>query len=293
MAHNEVAGHSETDGFIQLPTPTIWPFILALGVALAITGMVTHWAITLLGVCLTLRSAAGWFAQMFPHEQHEAVAIVADVVTLSSARTIKTHAHPLQGHRLVKPLDSYNVLVGVKGGIAGGVAMAVPAGIFGLLAYHSIWYPINLLAAGGFVSWASESDAFLAQFHLEGLLAGLAIHAFSSILVGLLYGAMLPMFPRRPILMAGFVAPLLWTGLLYTSLGILSPILDARIRWGWFVVSQIAFGLVAGFVVNLQVKVKDPEFQQLPFAVRAGLHTDLPGGGEDAGGPGKNKDGRS
>jgi hypothetical protein len=253
--------------------------------------MVTHWVITLLGVCLILRSAVGWFGQMFPHEQHEAVAITADIVTISSLRTTRPHTHPLQGRRLVKPLESYNVLVGIKGGIAGGIAMAVPAGVFGLLAYHSIWYPINLLAAGGFVSWASESDAFLAQFHMEGLLAGLAIHAFSSLLVGLLYGAMLPMFPRRPILMAGFVAPLLWTGLLYTSLGILSPILDARIRWGWFVVSQIAFGLVAGYVVNLQVKVKDPEFQQLPFAVRAGLHTDLPGGDEDNND--RNKDGRS
>jgi hypothetical protein len=288
MAHDEVVGHSEKDGFIQLPTPTIWPFILALGISLAVTGMVTHWAITVLGVCLTLRAAVGWFGQMFPHEQHEPVAITADVVTISSLRTTRPHTHPTQGRRLVKPLESYNVLVGIKGGIAGGIAMAVPAGIFGMLAYHSIWYPLNLLAAGGFVSWASQSDAFLAQFHLEGLLAGLGIHAFSSLLVGLLYGAMLPMFPRRPILMAGFVAPLLWTGLLYTSLGILSPILDARIRWGWFVVSQIAFGLVAGYVVNLQVKVKDPEFQQLPFAVRAGLHTDLPEDNKD-----NDKDGRS
>ena len=110
---------------------------------------------------------------------------------------------------------------------------------------------------------------------MQGLLAGLAIHAFSSILVGLLYGAMLPMFPRRPILMAGFIAPLIWTGILYTALGIVSPILDQRIHWLWFIVSQFAFGLVAGYVVNLQVKVRSAEFRALPFAVRAGLHTCL------------------
>jgi flagellar biosynthesis protein FliR len=96
------------------------------------------------------------------------------------------------------------------------------------------------------------------------------------VLVGLLYGAMLPMFPRKPILTAGFIAPFLWTGILYSALGVISPILNARIDWLWFVVSQIAFGLVCGFVVNLQVKVRTPQFRALPFAVRAGLHSDQP-----------------
>jgi len=289
MAHNEIAHHHEQEGFIQLPKPTIWPLILALGVSLSLFGLVTHWAITVLGVCLLISGAVGWFGQIFPHEQHEPIAVSTEVVTISTARTIRQpEPRPAAGHRLVKPLQGYNMLVGIKGGIAGGIAMSVPAGIFGLLAYHSIWYPLNLLAAGGFTSWASESDAFLAQFHMQGLLAGLAIHAFSSILVGLLYGAMLPMFPRRPILMAGFIAPLIWTGILYTALGIVSPILDQRIHWLWFIVSQFAFGLVAGYVVNLQVKVRSAEFRALPFAVRAGLHTDVPAPPEE-----HEKDGRS
>jgi hypothetical protein len=96
------------------------------------------------------------------------------------------------------------------------------------------------------------------------------------VLVGLLYGAMLPMFPRWPILTAGFVAPFLWTGLLHSALGVISPILNDRIDWPWFIASQIAFGLVCGFVVNLQVKVRTPQFRALPFAVRAGIHADLP-----------------
>jgi flagellar biosynthesis protein FliR len=57
---------------------------------------------------------------------------------------------------------------------------------------------------------------------------------------------------------------------------VLSPILNQRIHWGWFFLSQVAFGLVAGFVVNLQVKVRSAAFRSLPFAVRAGLHTDQP-----------------
>jgi hypothetical protein len=300
MAHNEIVHHHEQDGFVQLPTPTIWPLILALGITLGLFGLVTHWAITVLGLILAVRGAVGWFGQMFPHERHEPVTVSGEIVTISTSRTLaralrapEPEPASAQGHRLVEPLKGYNLMVGLKGGIAGGVAMSVPAGIFGIIAYHSIWYPLNLLAAGGFISWASKSDEFLAQFHLQGLLAGLAIHAFSSILVGLLYGAMLPMFPRKPILTAGFVAPLIWTGILYTSLGILSPILDARIHWGWFVVSQFAFGLVAGYVVNLQVKVKDPEFQALPFAVRAGLHTDQTERASADENMDENKDGRS
>ncbi len=133
---------------------------------------------------------------------------------------------------------------------------------------------MNLLAAGGFVSWAGASDAFLSQFHLQGVLAGFLIQGFVSLLVGLLYGAMLPMFPRYPIITAGFMAPLLFTGIVYSALGIVSPILNQRIDWFWFVMSQIAFGLVCGYVVNLQARVRTPQFRALPFAVRAGLHTD-------------------
>jgi hypothetical protein len=280
MVGSELTGHgagshgAEEEGFVQLPTPTIWPFVLSLGISLGITGMVTHWAISLLGLCLTLPSIVGWFRQIFPHEQHAPVAVVTEMVSISSTRVAGSHRPSSAGRREVLPIESYSAFVGVKGGLAGGLAMTVPAALFGLIKYHSVWYPINLLAAGGFISWAKESDLFLAQFHLYGLLAALAIHLTASVLVGLLYGAMLPIFPRYPILTAGFVAPFLWTGLLYTSLGIVSPILNQRINWLWFVLSQIAFGLVAGFVVNLQLKVRTEQFRSLPFAVRAGLHTD-------------------
>ena len=195
---------------------------------------------------------------------------------ISSTRTTREQLPIAAEHRQILPVETFSVVSGIKGGIVGGLAMIVPAALFGLLKYHSIWYAVNLLAAGGFVSWASASTAFLCQFHLEGLLAATGIHAFTSVLIGLLYGAMLPMFPRKPILTAGFVAPLLWTGILYSALGIISPVLNARINWLWFVISQIAFGLVCGFIVNLQVKVRTPQFRALPFAVRAGIHSDVP-----------------
>jgi hypothetical protein len=272
----ELHAHGVDD--VVLPVPTAWPMVLALGITLVIAGMVTHWVISLLGLVLLLRSMVGWFFEVLPHEHHISVPVQAGEIVISSLRTTHPKLAADPNHRKLLPVETFTVRAGIKGGIAGGVAMVVPAALFGLIRFHSVWYAVNLLAAGGFISWAGESNAFLAQFHLMGLLAAFGIHALTSLLIGLLYGAMLPMFPRKPILTAGFIAPFLWTGIIYSALGVISPILNARIDWLWFVVSQIAFGLVCGFVVNLQVKVRTPQFRALPFAVRAGIHSDQPHG---------------
>jgi hypothetical protein len=269
-------GHPHRFDEVVLPAPTPWPMVLAFGINLMIAGMVTHWVISLLGLVLTLRSMVGWFLDVFPHEKHVSVPIQAGIVAISSTRTTREQLPIEANHRKLLPIETFSVVSGIKGGIVGGIAMIVPAALFGLIRYGSIWYAANLLAAGGFVSWAGKSNEFLAQFHMEGLLAAVGIHSLASVLIGLLYGAMLPMFPRKPILTAGFIAPFLWTGILHSALGIISPILNERIDWLWFVISQIAFGLVCGFVVNLQVKVRTPQFRSLPFAVRAGIHSDEP-----------------
>ncbi len=266
--------HEHRSDTILLPAPTPWPMVLSLGIALLITGMVTHWVVSVLGGVLALRAIFGWFFNVLPHEEHVAVPVHAGVIEITSTRTTRAQLPVGVDHRKLMPIETFSITAGLRGGIVGGAAMIVPAALFSLIRYHSIWYAANLLAAGGFVHWAGESDAFLAQFHLYGLLAAAAIHGLTSILIGLLYGAMLPMFPRKPILTAGFVAPLLWTGILHSALGVISPILNDRINWPWFIISQIAFGLVCGFVVNLQVKVRTPQFRALPFSVRAGIHSD-------------------
>lgn len=270
--HGAMDDHTQPTGTIQLPAPTAWPMVFALGISLMLAGMVTHWVISLLGLVMVVPAIVGWFFQVLPHEHHISVDVHADVVEIRSSRESLAYLPVGDRHRKLLPVETFSVVAGLKGGIAGGIAMIVPAALFSLIRYHSIWYAANLLAAGGFVSWAGESDAFLAQFHLRGLLAATAIHGLTSVLIGLLYGAMLPMFPRRPILTAGFIAPFLWTSLLYSAIGVISPILNQRIDWLWFVISQIAFGLVAGYVVNLSVKVRTPQFRALPFAVRAGVH---------------------
>ena len=267
--------HPHEEHGLQLPSPTAWPVVLALGIALVMSGMVTSGYVSILGGILAFAGMVGWSRQVLPHEAHEAVEVSTERIQVTSNRTLAARVSTGTTSRKIIPVETFRITTGIEGGIAGGIAMAVPAALFSVIKYHSIWYAMNLLAAGGFVSWAGESNAFLSEFHLRGLLAAFVIHGLTSLLVGLLYGAMLPMFPKYPIVTAGIMVPLLFTGILHSAIGVVSPILNQRIDWFWFVASQVAFGLVCGFVVNLQAKVRTPQFRALPFAVRAGVHSDL------------------
>lgn len=268
-AHEHSNPTGEHGGTIHLPAPTAWPIVLAFGITLVFAGVVTHAIISMLGGILALTGCVGWFRQVLPHEAHEDVPVEAHEVTIVSARTSVTRIEISEEHRAHLPVETYPVLSGIKGGIAGGIAMIFPAMLYGLLSQHSIWYPVNLLGGAGVAHWANPTTAEIAHFNLQALIIASIIHAAGSVLVGLLYGAMLPMLPRNPIVLGGIVAPLLWTGLLHSSLGVINPALDARISWGWFVVSQVAFGLVAGLVVVRQGKIKTG--QSMPFVLRMGI----------------------
>jgi hypothetical protein len=269
----EVHGNSDPSSphgdTVHLPAPTAWPIVLAFGFALVFAGIVTNPAISVFGGVLVVMASVGWFRQVLPHEAHEEVPVEEHEITIASTRTHVTRIEISDEHRAHLPVETYPILSGIKGGIAGGIAMIFPALLYGLLSQHSIWYPVNLLGGAGVANWSNPTTADIAAFHWQGLLVASIIHIATSVLVGLLYGAMLPMLPRHPMLLGGLIAPLLWTGLLHSSLGIVNPVLDERIAWGWFVISQIAFGLVAGFVVARQGKIRTD--QSMPFVLRMGI----------------------
>lgn len=266
---------------IELPAPTAWPLVLALGIALILTGLVTHAVIGLLGAALMLIGCVGWFFQVLPHEAHESLEFTPVAIPVTTKRAALQHISESSIHRRIVPYERFRITTGIRGGLAGGIAMMAPAALYGLVSHHSIWYAANLLAAGGFQDWLGASDAFLSQFHPTGLLAALVIHLLVSTLVGLLYGALLPMFPRYPIVTAGFMVPLLFTGIMYSAIGVVSPILNERIHWFWFVLSQVGYGLVCGFVVNLHARIRTPQFQALPFVIRAGIEANVGRSEED------------
>jgi hypothetical protein len=261
--------HAEGEHIIHLPAPTAWPIVLAFGFTMLTAGLVTTAGISILGAVLMLAGCIGWFRQVLPHEQHEEVEVTERPVAIVTSRALVERIRLSPEHRARLPLETYPILSGIKGGIAGGIAMIVPAMLYGLIAQHSIWYPVNLLGGAGVANWSNPSVADIAAFHWQGLIVATIIHSVTCVLVGLLYGAMLPMMPRYPVVLGGILAPVLWTGILHAFMGIINPALDARIQWGWFLISQVIYGVVAGLVVKRQEKV--PTGQSLPFAVRLGI----------------------
>jgi hypothetical protein len=261
---------SRTHREIEAPAPTAWPFVLALGFTLLFAGLLTSASVSLLGAVLAVAGCVGWFREVFPHEREEVVPVVPEDPSVSTSRRLVERFPLAEEHvRAWLPLETYPVSAGVKGGLAGSVAMAVLACTYGLLSVGSIWYPINLLSAVVYSQSELPSAAQLNSFHAGTFFLAVVLHLTCSTLVGLLYGAMLPMFARRPILLGGLIAPTLWSGLLYTMLNLLNPLLESRIHWGWFVASQVAFGVVAGLVVMRQSRV--PTRENVPFALRVGI----------------------
>ena len=259
-----------TPNTVEVPASTPWPIVLAFGITLLFAGLVTSEAVSVLGAAVAIAGAVGWFRDVLPYEAHETVRVSPQAPAVTTMRHEVARMeieHELR--RAWLPVEIYPISAGIKGGLAGSVAMAVLAMLYGVLSQTSIWYPINLLAAGFFPAATTHTTAEIAAFHLRAFLIAVPIHLITSLLVGLLYGAMLPMLPQRPILLGGFIAPLLWSGLIHSILGIVNPVLNQRIDWLWFVASQVGFGTVAGLVVSRQERIRTR--QQLPLALRVGL----------------------
>jgi len=270
----------DTDDFIELPAGTAWPMIAALGITLGFAGLVTNGIVTMVGVVLTIAGVVGWFRDVLPVEDVERIALpppARRAKPIAPSRRKVEHLVVGAGHRVALPESIHPYSAGVWGGLAGAVAMAALAVLYGVIAYGSIWYPINLMAGVAMPSLGSADIAQLKAFNGVALAVASVAHVTISIFVGLVYAAMLPTLPRRAELWGGVVAPLVWTGVLWASLGLINPLLDDRIDWRWFIASQIAFGLACGFVISRSERIAT--MQSWSLAARVGL--EAPGVSEE------------
>jgi hypothetical protein len=263
---------SESSNTIEVPAPTPWPFVTSFGLALLFAGLVTSLAVSVVGLVVILLGAIGWFRDVLPVPKEELVA-VAEAPAPIFARSTRRVAHlqaGAEGHRVYIPVTVHPYSAGLLGGALGGVGMAIIACLYGLIAQGSLWYPVNLLAAAALPSLAEAGPAELKAFHVSGFAIALLIHGIISLLVGLLYAAILPMMPSRFTAFWGsFLAPVLWTALVASTLHLTNPALNAKIAWGWFIASQVAFGLITGFIVAHSKEVETA--QSWPLAARAGV----------------------
>jgi hypothetical protein len=268
----------EVPANVSLPAPTAWPFVTAFGLALLAAGLVTQAVMSVVGLILAIRGAVGWFRDVLPVEQHELVRVRpleqrARPIAPAS-RAVLQFQPGVAGHRVRIPAEIHPYSSGIKGGILGGIAMAIVACLYGVIAHRSIWYPINLLAAAAVPSLAQADLAQLTAFNGTGFIVGLISHGVLSILVGLLFAVLLPMLPsRRAAFWGSFISPVLWSALIWATLRLINPALNARIDWIWFIASQIAFGMTTGYVVHHSKMVET--MQTWPLAARAGI--EVPG----------------
>lgn len=260
---------------IAMPAPTVWPLVTALGLTLGAAGLVTHLAVSVVGLGLFLCGLVGWWRDVLPMEKHAAVPVPPPE---QRAAPVQTQFHTVArlrlgegGHRVRIPAEIHPYSAGLKGGMVGGIAMAIVAVAYGIIAHGSPWYPINLLAAAALPMPAHISLEELKAFNGLALVVALISHAVLSLLVGLLYAAMLPMLPRHPAFWGGLMTPLMWTGLIWAFLDVINPTLQRHIDWRWFIASQVAFGMIGGYVIARSEQIET--MQTWPMAARAGLET--------------------
>ncbi len=282
--HGEAGERTATESII-LPAPTFWPLVLAFGITLLFAGIITHWVVSAVGLIIAFRATLGWWHNVIPHEEHEEVPIDPTLrpapIQVEQRSVVRLKAGEA-GHRVRIPERIHPYSSGLWGGLAGGAAMAALACLYGLIAQHSIWYPVNLLAGVVIPGMGSETIEQLRQFQPLAFVAALIGHAIISILVGIVYAVMLPMFPKYAPFWAGILMPLFWSGLVATALSVINPAMNERISWPWFVVAQLGFGLVGGYFIARSTSIGTMQTWTLAeraFVEAPGLHTD----GEDHG----------
>jgi hypothetical protein len=240
---------------VEMPRPSAWPMVMALGLALAAAGVVTGPAFLLVGGVVLVAGLAGWVAQLLPGEGHIHEPLVEPALrprpVTVAPETVERLRAGVPGYRLRLPEQVHPISAGLKGGIVGGLVMPVPAILWGVLSGHGVWYPINLLAGMVLPAVGAMSDAELARFQPALFLVAAVIHAAISVVFGLLNGVLLPTLPDlpKPFAWGGLLMPLLWTAASVGLMTTVNPLLDASVSWPWFIASQFVFGIVAAAVV--------------------------------------------
>jgi hypothetical protein len=250
---------------VEMPEPTVWPMVLATGIALMAMGVATNLTLTAVGLVVFVFGLGGWIANALPGRGHTHESLVepaqrAQPVQQAAPGTVEQLQPGKVGYRFQLPLQMHPISAGIRGGIAGGFVMMAPALLYGVLSGHGIWFPVNLLVGMVFPDADSVDLARLEQFHPYALIFGIAIHAILSVGIGLIYGVLTPTLPGPggPLLWGGVITPMAWSIASYAFIGIINPLMQEYVEWPWFIVSQIVFGLTATAVILRSQKVSLP-----------------------------------
>jgi hypothetical protein len=239
---------------VAMPAPTVAPLVLALGIALAAIGVATSIAFVFVGGLLFVIALGMWIGRLLPGRGHCEEPLVEPALrprpVIVAAGRVERMRRGMPGYRLRLPERVHPISAGIKGGLVGGLVMPLPAMSYGVLSGHGIWMPINLLAGMALPGVGDLSVSELEQFRPTLFALGAGIHVTVSLILGLLYGVLMPSLPKipKPLAWGALLMPLLWTAVSFVALGVFNPTLRAGVDWPWFVVSQFIFGVAAALV---------------------------------------------
>src|SRR5690242_1855672 len=114
MQHEHATAAPNT---VELPRPTAWPLVLALGVSLIAPSMVTSVAFFYLGLVLSVAAIVGWFLQIFPAEAHEVVPVEVEEIEITTARRlVQRELRPIsEAPRSILPIETFQMTTGIRG----------------------------------------------------------------------------------------------------------------------------------------------------------------------------------
>lgn len=239
---------------VDMPKPTAAPLVLAVGIVLLAMGVATSLAFLFVGGMVFIAGLGMWISQLLPGRGHWREPLVEVSYRPQPVRPALGEVERLHrgmpGYRLRLPVKVHPVSAGIKGGLVGGFVMPIPTLIYGWLSGHGIWWPVNLLTGMVLPGVDSMNAEELEEFHLTLLVLGVVIHCVVSLILGLIYGVLMPTLPnlRKPLAWGALLMPLLWTAVSYVALGSVNPGVCEGIEWPWFVTSQLVFGLMAAVV---------------------------------------------
>ncbi len=245
---------SEKPAAVEMPRPTVAPLVLAAGMALVAVGVATSYVFVLVGAIVLTTGLAFWIAQLLPGRGHVHEPLVEPAqrpaAVTATTGDVERIRRGMPGYRLRLPERVHPISAGIKGGLVGGLVMPLPAMMYGLLSGHGIWMPINLLSGMVLPGIDQLTVPELEEFRPTLVVTGGVIHACVSLILGMIYGVLMPMLPRvtKPLAWGAVLMPIFWTAISFTALGVFNPAVRTRIDWPWFIASQFIFGVVAALV---------------------------------------------
>ncbi len=218
---------------VEMPRPTVSPLVLSAGIALVAVGVATSYVFMSVGALLLATGLGIWIIQLLPGRGHAHEPLVEPPLRPQAVtavpRDVERIRRGMPGYRLRLPERVHPISAGIKGGLVGGLVMPIPAMIYGVLSGHGIWMPINLLSGMMLPGVDQLSIAELEEFRPLLVAVGGCIHVCISLILGMIYGVLMPMLPRvpSPVAWGALLMPIFWTAMSFAALGVFNPAVRA------------------------------------------------------------------